>query len=180
MSITTKTGDDGSTGLMFNRRIRKTDLRVEAYGTMDELNAALGVARAASAADPAISGPILEIQQELVTLMGELAVLDEDRERYVEKGYKLATAEMGDKLTATISDLEKNHNISYGKWATPGETLAAGYLDMARTICRRAERRCLELREAGSYVSAHTLIYLNRLSDLCWLWARWAETKSAS
>lgn len=179
MSITTKTGDDGSTGLMFNRRVRKTDLRVEAYGTVDELNAALGIARAATSADPAISGPILGIQQELVTLMGELAVLDEDRERYVEKGYKLATAEMADQLTAIVADLEKNHNISYDKWATPGETLAAGYLDVARTVCRRAERRCLELREAGSYVSEHTLVYLNRLSDLCWLWARWIETRAS-
>jgi cob(I)alamin adenosyltransferase len=177
VSIATKTGDDGSTALMYGRRVSKTDVRVAAYGTVDELNAALGFVRA-TAADPFINTPVLAIQKELVTLMGELAVAAEDRERYTKGGYKFVEAPMVDALTALVDDIEKNHKITYDGWATPGATLGSAALDLARTTCRRAERHVIALRETGAAVNPEIVRYLNRLSDLCWLWARWLETKS--
>jgi len=177
MSIATKTGDDGTTALMFGRRVPKTDPRIAANGACDELNAALGLVRA-SCADIRITNSVLSIQRELVNLMGEIAVAPEDRERYREQGYPLITAEMVANLTAQIDDLEQNHNISYQGWATPGATPASAALDMARTVCRRAERLVCECRERGFPVSDDIIRYLNRLSDLCWLWARWVETRA--
>ena len=172
MSIATKTGDDGTTGLLFNRRVPKTDLRVEAYGAVDELNAALGMARAL-AGDLFIAQPIFSIQKELVTLMAEMAVSDEDRSRFFEKGFASVTAEMVERLTALIVDLEKNHKVDFKGWATPGATPACAALDVARTVCRRAERRVVELQPQNREI----MRYLNRLSDLCWLYARFLETK---
>ena len=177
MSIATKTGDDGTTGLMFNRRVPKTDPRVAAYGTCDELNAALGMARAWSE-DAQVSERILEVQKELVILMGELACAEEDRGRYRDKGFQFVEEPMVDGLTSWIDDLEKNHKISFKHWATPGTMKASATLDMARVSCRRAERRVWELKAEGFAVTDVLARYLNRLSDLCWLWARYVETKA--
>lgn len=176
MSIATKTGDDGTTGLIFGHRVPKTDARIEANGTLDELNAALGLVRA-TVTDPFITDKVFAIQKELITLMGELGVNAEDRERYAKAGFAFVTAEMVDRLTAHIDDLEQNHQISFQKWATPGDTLGSAALDVARTACRRAERRVVELAQQTSAVNPEILRYLNRLSDLCWLWARFVETK---
>ena len=175
MSIATKTGDDGTTGLMFNRRVPKTDARVAAYGACDELNVALGLARAWNK-DPGLASEILGIQNELVILMGELACAAEDHARYAEKGFQFVTPQMVDRLTALIDDLEKGKNISFKHWATPGATQGSAMLDGARVACRRAERAVWELRERGFPASDSIARYLNRLSDLCWLWARWVET----
>lgn len=177
MSIVTKTGDDGTTALMYGRRVSKNHPRVEAYGAVDELNAALGMVRA-TVNEPFISAPVLSIQKELVTLMGELAVATEDRERYIKGGYGLVTAAMVDNLTALVDDLEKNHKITYKHWATPGSTLGSAALDVARTTCRRAERNVAALLEKDTPVNPEIIRYLNRLSDLCWLYARWVETKA--
>lgn len=177
MSIATKTGDDGTTGLMYGRRVAKTDPRIAANGAVDELNAALGMARAI-VAEPFVTDAIFAIQKELVLLMGELAVLPEDRERYTAGGFHFVERAMVDALTARIDDLEKNHQISYQGWATPGATLASATLDVARTVCRRAERHVAVLAETNPPVNGEILRYLNRLSDLCWLWARWLETRA--
>ncbi len=179
MSIATKTGDDGSTALMFGRRVSKTDPRVAAYGTCDELNAALGMVRAFCQVR-LVTDVVFVIQKELVTLMGELAVAAEDRERYREKGYALVTDAMVDVLTAHIVDIEQNHRVSYAHWATPGTTRSSAVLDVARVICRRAERSVCECRERGFPVSGEIVRYLNRLSDLCWLWARFVETQESA
>jgi cob(I)alamin adenosyltransferase len=176
MSIATKTGDQGTTGLMYNRRVVKTDARIAANGAVDELNAALGLARA-SLADPLIGESLISIQRELVTLMGEIAVETEDSERYVRDGFQLVSGEMVDRLTELVEDLEKNHHITYKGWATPGATMGSAALDVARTVCRRAERCVAGLVEAGTLTNPEILRYLNRLSDLCWLYARWVETK---
>lgn len=176
MSIATKTGDDGTTALMYGRRVSKTDVHVSAYGTVDELNAALGFVRA-TVGDAFVTDAVLAIQKELVTLMGELAVTAEDRECYAKGGYKFVEPAMVDGLTAIIDDIEKNHHISYDGWATPGATLGSAALDLARTTCRRAERHVIALSETGASVNAEIIRYLNRLSDLCWLWARWVETQ---
>jgi cob(I)alamin adenosyltransferase len=176
MSIATKTGDNGTTGLMFNRRVPKTDARVAAYGACDELNAALGIVRA-YVDDSAIADAVFTIQKELVILMGELATDAADRARYVEKGFSLVDEAMVERLTGHVDDLEKNHKISFQHWATPGATRESAHLDVARTVCRRAERETCVANEGGFPISPLIIRYLNRLSDLLWLWARWFETK---
>jgi cob(I)alamin adenosyltransferase len=175
MSIATKTGDDGTTALLFGRRVSKTDPRIAANGACDELNAALGMVRV-SCPDPRVTNSVLSIQRELVNLMGEIAVAPQDRERYRSQGFAFVTDEMVEHLTAQIEALEQKEKISYRGWATPGATPASAALDLARTVCRRAERAVCECRERGFPVSGEIVRYLNRLSDLCWLWARWVET----
>lgn len=177
MSIATKTGDGGTTGLMFNRRIPKTDLRLSAYGACDELNVAIGMARAWNE-DRFVTAPLEDIQQELVTLMGELAVAHDDRARYLEKGFKFIETAQAERLTGLVDDMEKNHRISFKHWATPGATKASVMLDQMRVACRRAERCVWAMREAGFPVSDAIVHYLNRLSDLAWLYARYVETKA--
>ncbi len=174
MSIVTKTGDSGETSLMYGRRVPKSDPRVEAYGSVDELTVALGLARA-SCEDSFVTGQILAVQKDLIILMGELATLAEDAHRYVKDGFKLTTPEMVDRLTATIVDLEKDQSIYPKDWVIPGKNLASAALDLARTACRHAERRVAVLPDLNREI----LRYLNRLSDLCWILARYVE-KAAS
>ncbi len=178
MSIATKTGDAGSTGLMYNRRVSKCHPRVEAYGSVDELNTAIGIARATAAAD-FVRETLLATQHQLVILMGELATTVEDRERYAKDGFKLVTPEMTARLDGLVKELEAQQ-ISFKGWATPGSCVSSATLDHARTACRRAERRVCALNEAGELVNAEIIIFLNRLSDALWLLARWVETKGAA
>lgn len=175
MSIVTKTGDKGTTALMYGRRVSKCHPRVEAYGCVDELNAALGLARATAEHD-FIRENLLTFQKDLVTLMGELATAVEDLPRYVKDGYTLVTSQMTHKLDAVVKEIEAQ-SVSFKGWATPGETTNSAALDVARTVCRRAERRVCALQEADQLQNSEIIIYLNRLADLLWLMARWAETR---
>jgi cob(I)alamin adenosyltransferase len=177
MSIVTKTGDGGTTALMFNRRVSKTHSRVEAYGAVDELNAALGLARASSG-NNLVKTTLEQIQRELVGLMGELATLAEDSERYLKGGYPVVTAQMTQRLEDLVKVIE-SQNVSFKGWATPGANFESATLDVARTICRRAERRVCELLDKGEIKNQKILVYLNRLSDLLWLMARQAEAPNA-
>ena len=176
MSIATKTGDSGETALMYGNRVPKTNWRVEAYGTVDELNSALGLVRATTA-EKLVREVVLSVQKELVVLMGELAVADKDRERYLKDGYDVVTAAMVDRLTDVVNDLEKNYHVDFKHWATPGDSLSSAALDLARTICRRAERRVVALCESRLHVNPESIRYLNRLSDILWLFARYIETQ---
>ena len=173
MSITTRTGDAGTTGLMYNRRVSKTHPRIEACGCIDELNAAVGLARA-SATDPWIGERLLLVQKDLITIMGELATLSEDLPRYASDGFTVVDSPMYAPLEEWIKAVEAQ-KVSFRGWATPGANLAAATLDMARTVCRRAERRVQDLAESADVQNPHILIYLNRLSDCLWLFARLAE-----
>ena len=175
MSIVTKTGDKGTTALMFGRRVSKCHPRVEAYGAVDELNAALGLARA-TAEHGFVRENVLLIQRDLVILMGELATAAEDLPRYVKDGYTLVTSGMTARLDKLVREIEAEH-ISFKGWATPGTDVHSAALDMARTVCRRAERCVCALPEAGLLHNAEIIIYLNRLADLLWLFARWVETR---
>lgn len=177
MSIATKTGDRGETSLMYGRRVPKSDPRVDTYGSVDELNAALGVARV-TAGEGYIAEHLLAIQKELITVMGELATAPEDLARYERDGYGLTTTAMVEHLTALINDLETNKLVNYKGWAIPGSTMISAALDVARTTCRRAERRVAVLGDEQAGVNPEILRYLNRLSDLCWLLARYAEHRS--
>ena len=176
MSIATKTGDDGTTALMYGRRVAKNHPRIEANGAVDELNAALGVARA-TVDQSFVRDNLFFIQTDLVVLMGELCVLPEDLSRYVKDGYSLVTPAVTAKLDALVREIE-SLNISFKGWATPGETKSSATLDVARTVCRRAERRVCGLKGSGTPVNPEVVIYLNRLSDLLWLFARWVEANS--
>ena len=175
MSIVTKTGDRGTTVLMYNRRVSKCHPRVEAYGAVDELNAAIGLARAAAEDDFARQN-LAAIQKDLVLLMGELATAMEDLPRYVKDGYSLVTPAMTATLEKWVAELEAA-NVSVNGWATPGANTGSAALDLARTVCRRAERRACALQDAGQLDNPEIVTYLNRLSDLLWLLARWAEVK---
>lgn len=175
MSIATKTGDAGTTGLMFNRRVSKCHPRVEAYGSVDELNAAIGLARA-TAQHAFIRENLLSVQKDLVTVMGELATLVEDLPKYVEKGFSLMSPALTEKLDVLVKEIEAQ-KVSFHGWATPGDTENSAALDVARTTCRRAERRVCALHEADQLRNPDIIIYLNRLSDVLWLMARWVETQ---
>ncbi len=175
MSIATRTGDAGTTGLMYNRRVSKCHPRVDAYGSVDELNAGLGMVRA-SATEDFVRNNVLTVQKDLVTLMGELATGVDDLARYQKDGFELVTPAMTAKLDALVKEIEAQ-NVSFKGWATPGATLNSAALDVARTTCRRAERRVCALHESGQLDNAEIIIYLNRLSDTLWLMARWVETR---
>lgn len=175
MSIVTKRGDRGTTGLMYDRRVSKCHRRVEAYGAVDELNAAIGLARA-TVADDYVRKHLKTIQADLVVLMGELATVVDDLPRYVRDGYGLVAAGMTGRLEGLVGEIEAVKVFSKG-WALPGANTGSAALDVARTICRRAERRVCSLQEADELPNTEILVYLNRVSDLLWLFARWVEAK---
>ena len=177
MSIVTKTGDKGETALMYGRRVSKSSPRVDAYGCVDELNAALGLARAFSET-PFISEQILSVQKDLIVVMGELATAREDIDRYVKDEFKLTDAEMVDRIGGVIVDLEKDKSLYPKDWVIPGGTIVSAALDLARTTCRRAERRVAVFIANEKDFNPEILRYLNRLSDLCWVLARYAERSS--
>ena len=173
MSIATKTGDEGETSLMYGRRVPKTDPRVDAYGCVDELNSALGLARA-SAGDPFLAEQILALQKELVVVMGELATAGEDMDRYRKDGFQQTDAAMTSRLTGLVDDLERRLG-KFKHWSVPGATIDSAALEFARTVCRRAERVVAALMTRDGNFNREILRYLNRLSDVCWLLARYAE-----
>ena len=161
---------------MYNRRVSKTDMRVESYGSVDELNTALGMARVA-ADHGFVREHLVAIQKDLVLLMGELATLADDLPRYRKDGYEVVTPRLTERLDALVAEIE-SQKVSFRGWATPGDNASSASLDVARTTCRRAERRVCALHEANQLQNPEIIIYLNRLSDTLWLFARWVEHQS--
>ena len=159
---------------MYGRRLSKADQRVNAYGCVDELSAALGLARSI-ATDQSISDRIFAVQKDLIVVMGELATAPADRERFLKDGFHLTTAEMVDRISSGIFDLEKDPSLYPKDWVIPGATPVSATLDFARTTCRRAERHIARFRAAEKDFNPEILRYLNRFSDLCWVLARYAE-----
>ncbi|MDP0490469.1 MAG: cob(I)yrinic acid a,c-diamide adenosyltransferase [Verrucomicrobiota bacterium JB023] len=173
MSVMTGRGDSGETDLLYGRRVAKASPRVEALGAIDELNTGLGLVRCHSGQE--LVKRIDWIQGRLVGLMGELAVLPADWTRYQEDGMPIVSQDDVLALENWGRDIEKA-GVRFEGWARPGASgsLAAAFLDQARTICRRAERRVLELGKEASQIEVR--LFLNRLSDFLWLSARWEET----
>ena len=172
MSIITKRGDEGETDLLYGKRIGKTDIRVEALGAVDELNTVLGLVRCHGS--ETLGEELDWLQDKLVGLMGELAVLPEDGERYQKDGMpKVSPADVAE-LESRAKAIEEK-GVNFKGWARPGAAgaLPAAFLDQARTVARRGERRVLEL-SAASPLPVVTL-FLNRVSDYLWLLARREE-----
>ncbi|HVU32413.1 MAG TPA: cob(I)yrinic acid a,c-diamide adenosyltransferase [Opitutaceae bacterium] len=177
MSISTRHGDDGSTGLLFGQRVPKDHPQVEAVGACDELNVALGAVKphlGRSPRDDEIRALILATQKNLVALMGEVACAEDDRERYAASKFeKLAPADVA-RLDEAVAGLEAR-GLKFHGWATPGATALASAMELARTAARRTERRLVALPAHGRSVRPELLQFLNRLSDVLWLLAREAE-----
>jgi cob(I)alamin adenosyltransferase len=182
MKIYTKTGDSGETGLFAGPRVRKDDLRIEAYGAVDELNAALGLARCASTPPanplphrsqklpPEIDALLIAIQHALFNLGAELATPDP-----AARGTNFVTADQVQALEHAIDTFDAKLS-PLKTFILPGGTPGASWLHFARTVCRRAERRVVALgQRADANLSPHVLIYLNRLSDLLFVLARAAN-----
>lgn len=173
-SIATRTGDRGTTGLLYGQRVPKNHPQIEAVGALDELNAALGFAKATR---PAAAGQseLERIQQELVALMGEITCAETDTARYAESKFaKIGEAELA-RIDAAVAAVEARQP-KFDGWATPGANLHAAALDLARTAARRAERHLAGLGGHGKTVRPVLLQYVNRVSDLLWLLARAAES----
>ena len=172
MSIITKRGDDGYTDLMFGKRISKTSLQIATLGTIDELNAALGLARAAQVEGPQTDA-IDRIQRLLFALMGQLACLPEDQETYQKKNYATVSEQDLQWLSDLAIEVEKA-GVQFTHWAVPGAegSMVRAHLDFARTISRRAERHVLMLHEQSGQVPETVRLFLNRLSDFLWISAR--------
>lgn len=173
MSIATKRGDAGETSLAGGIRVMKSSQRVESYGCIDELNAALGLARALSP-DENLRRQVRAIQQELFRVGSALATPPNSRKPQV-----VISEEMVEGLTRQVQEIESQDGILCD-WSIPGETPAAAAFDLARTICRRAEREIVRLCESGEPVQKTILAYINRLSDLLWLMARKVEADSGA
>ena len=162
---------------MYGRRVSKDHPQVEAYGSVDELNAALGMAR--SLAKKPGKELLEKIQKALVGLMGELAVAPEDLHRYESDGYARLNEGDLDLLDRQIEIMEKAAPKAKG-WSTPGGSTAGAALDLARTVCRRAEREVWILEKAQGKIRSLIPRYLNRLSDCLWLLERATETSKSN
>lgn len=171
MRIYTRRGDDGTTGLHHGGRLRKDDPAVAAYGTVDEAQSFLGLARAEAGAGSDLDGLLVRLERELWVLMADLATGAEHRHR-LEAGRSLVTADMVTALEGLIDDLG-NRVAMPTEFVVPGQNRVAALLDVARTVVRRAERLSLAVAPEGSQV----VPYLNRLSDLLWTMARWQEVE---
>lgn len=171
MSIATKTGDAGQTALVGGTRVSKSDLRVEAYGTVDELNAALGFARSICTNEQ-IASWTHDIQKTLFRVGSTLATPPENQK----SGPPLGQGDV-DHLTELVHSIEAKEGI-LADWSLPGAHTEAAAFEIARTVCRRAERSIVRLAENGGAIQAEALAYVNRLSDLIWLFARLLEVES--
>lgn len=176
MKVYTKRGDDGTTGLLYGGRVDKDDLRTTAYGTVDETCSALGLARAELVDDAdrrQLHDLILRVQRELFVVGAQLATLEVHWDR-LEVGISRVDAEMVDALDGLIDACVERHPLPQ-HFVVPGGTRAAAALDLARTVCRRAERHVVALRRAGGLPDEAPLRYLNRCADLLYVLAREAE-----
>jgi cob(I)alamin adenosyltransferase len=171
VKIYTRKGDDGTTGLYYGGRVRKNDPAPAAYGDVDEAQSAIGVARAEARVhgDDELDGLLIAIERDLWVLMADLATDESNRSKLAD-GVSRVTDAMVEHLEVTIDDLTTRFTLP-SEFVVPGQNKISAYLDVARTVVRRAERTSLDAVVADSLV----ITYLNRLSDLLWTIARWQE-----
>ena len=177
--IYTKTGDDGTTGLLYGGRVPKDDLVTEAYGTTDEAVAVLGLARSLTE-DPAMQADLLALQRELFVVGADLATNPRERKK-LEPEVSLVTDRMVKRLEQRIDDLVQERPLPQ-VFIVPGANPASAAIDVARAVIRRAERDVVALEHAQREVNPEVRRYLNRLSDLLFVLARWqaGEAEPAS
>jgi cob(I)alamin adenosyltransferase len=168
--VTTRTGDDGYTGLLGKTRVPKWHPRPEAYGTLDEATSALGLARALTPFDD-VRASVLELQRDLYLLMAELATGPDEYDRSPFR----VTSDHVARLEARSADLQKLVEIGR-QFVIPGETAGGSAIDLARTIVRRGERLVARLLHDGEIGNRELLRYLNRLSDVLFILARYEES----
>ncbi len=174
MKIYTRTGDDGTTGLFGGQRVSKSDLRVEAYGTVDELNSVLGVARASN--PPKALDTILEdLQNELFVLGSDLATPITDKP---DKAHVMRLPAGSASRLETLIDRCEEDLTPLKNFILPGGSMTAAQLHLARAVCRRAERLTVALAAQNTTMTEEVILYLNRLSDLLFTLGRWANTLS--
>jgi cob(I)alamin adenosyltransferase len=169
MKVYTRTGDDGTTGLFFGGRAPKNSVRPEAYGTVDEAQAAFGLARAECERGSELDTLLVRLCHELYVLMAELATLPENRHKLA-AGTTLVTTDMVTALENEIDAVAERFEMPT-EFVIPGQDRLSAALDLARTVVRRAERAAITVGDEDSNV----VVYLNRLSDLAWMLARWTE-----
>lgn len=171
--VTTGKGDKGYTGLIGEQRVPKYDPRPDTFGTVDEATSALGMARAATQ-DTHVKELILSMQQDLYLLMAELATPPEN---YAKMGFRI-TADHVRRLEDVEEALKQEVEIP-NKFIIPGDTLDGAALDFARTVIRRAERMAVKLLHESIISNEEVIRYLNRLSDLVFILARYTEVQSS-
>ena len=169
MKIYTRSGDDGTTGLFYGGRVSKDSAAPWAYGTVDEAQAVLGLARALVVRGSELDQILVQLCRDLYVAMAELATAPENHHKLA-PGTTAVTTEMVERLEALIDEVSERF-APPTEFVIPGQTQLSAQLDVARTVVRRAER--LAIRAAGS--GGLVVTYLNRLSDLCWTLARWVE-----
>jgi cob(I)alamin adenosyltransferase len=173
MSIATKRGDGGQTGLPGGVRVSKANPRVECYGTIDELISQMGMARSLTN-DAEVNELTRGIQRELFKVGSAIGTAPGSRKPALE-----ISAEMVAALDREVERIEAMPGI-LNDWSVPGELVASAAFDVARTVCRRAERLAVALHEAGEIENAQILAYLNRLSDVLWLIGRLLELRAGA
>ena len=172
-SIATRTGDDGSTSLLYGQRVPKDHPQIEAVGAYDELNVALGAVKPLLT-DAAVRTLVSGLQNNLVALMGEVACAEADAARYADSKFAKISAADVSILDAAVAALEAR-GLKFDGWATPGANTLGAAFDTARVVARRAERRLCALPAHGRSVRPELRQFTNRLADLLWLLARQAE-----
>src|SRR5262245_50388739 len=174
-SVYTRTGDDGTTGLLYGGRVGKDDPGPDAYGAVDEAVSALGLARAEVERGSEVDVLLVRLQRELFVVGAELATAPNNR-RKLEPGVTLVTTAMVDALEPIIDDVTTRYDPPR-EFVLPGENRTAAALDLARAVVRRAERRCVSAARDGwlDPETSEVVRYLNRLADLVYTLARWQE-----
>ena len=173
MRIYTKTGDDGTTGLLYGGRIPKDDPRTEAYGGTDEAVAAIGLARSLDPQAEGLAGLLLDLQRQLFVVGAELATAPENAGK-LKPGLSKVTEEM---VTALEHQIDRMLTVAPlpGYFVVPGSCSTSAAIDLARSVVRRAERATVSLQRAGDLADPVVLRFLNRLSDLLFVAARYEE-----
>jgi cob(I)alamin adenosyltransferase len=175
MRIYTKKGDDGSTGLLYGGRVSKDDIRTDVYGTIDETVSALGVARAGGLVER-VEDIVIRLQREMFVAGAHLATAESNQPK-LKAGVSRVTPDMTERVERDVDELTTEHPLPQ-EFILPGETAGSAGLDLARSTIRRAERRAVTMDREGLMPDPEILRWLNRVSDLLFVLARYQETAS--
>jgi len=174
MKIYTRKGDDGTTGLLYGGRVPKDDLRTDVYGTLDEVVSALGIARAGGLV-PMVEDVAVRLQREMFVVGAQLATAPENQSK-LQEGVSKVTSSMTAQAESDIDALTAEHSLP-NEFVLPGETQGSAGLDLARSTVRRAERQAVAMSRQDLLPDPEILRYLNRVSDLMFVLARYEEAE---